>query len=101
MTILLSSHTHLLVATAGSKGVIPRQVAADQSDAEAVTRIADATAISQVRLFELGSFSCEVLDGHSATLLCVDVSPCGHYLAMCGKDKTTEALEFTQCCRGG
>jgi U3 small nucleolar RNA-associated protein 13 len=56
--------------------------------AGAATRIAVATNSAQVRLFELGSFSCDVLDGHSATVLCVDVSPCGRYLATCGKDKT-------------
>jgi U3 small nucleolar RNA-associated protein 13 len=68
--------------------VIPSQVAANESDSETVTRIAVATNSAQVRLFELGSFSCEVLDGHTATVLCVDVSPCGRYLATCGKDKT-------------
>lgn len=68
--------------------VIPSRVAANESDAETVTRIAVATNSAQVRLFELGSFSCEVLDGHTATVLCVDVSPCGRYLATCGKDKT-------------
>jgi U3 small nucleolar RNA-associated protein 13 len=56
--------------------------------AGAATRIAVATNSAQVRLFELGTFSCDVLDGHSATVLCVDVSPCGRFLATCGKDKT-------------
>jgi U3 small nucleolar RNA-associated protein 13 len=68
--------------------VIPRHDATNESDSEAVTRIAVATNSAQVRLFELGTFSCEVLDGHTATVLCVDVSPCGRYLATCGKDKT-------------
>ena len=68
--------------------VIPSQVGANESDSEAICRIAVATNSAQVRLFELGSFSCEVLDGHTATVLCVDVSPCGRYLATCGKDKT-------------
>ena len=52
------------------------------------TRIAVATNSAQVRLFQLGTFSCDVLDGHSATVLCVNASPCGRYLATCGKDKT-------------
>jgi U3 small nucleolar RNA-associated protein 13 len=54
----------------------------------APTKIAVATNSAQVRLFELGTFSCNALDGHSATVLCVDVSPCGRYLATSGKDKT-------------
>jgi hypothetical protein len=71
--------------------VIPRHDATNESDSEAVTRIAAATNSAQVRLLELGTFSCKVLDGHSATVLCADVSPCGRYLATCGKDKTMVA----------
>jgi U3 small nucleolar RNA-associated protein 13 len=51
------------------------------------SRIAVATNSAQVRLFDLSNFSCEVLDRHTGTVLCVDVSPCGRYLATCGKDK--------------
>jgi U3 small nucleolar RNA-associated protein 13 len=51
-------------------------------------RIVVATNSPQIRIFELGNFSCDVLDGHSATVLCVDASPCGRYVASCGKDKT-------------
>ena len=40
------------------------------------TKIVVATNSAQVRLFDLGTFSC------------VDVSPCGRYIATCGKDKT-------------
>jgi U3 small nucleolar RNA-associated protein 13 len=47
-----------------------------------------ATNSPQVRVFDLENFSCSVLDGHTATVLCVDASPCGRYLASCGKDKT-------------
>jgi U3 small nucleolar RNA-associated protein 13 len=47
-----------------------------------------ATNSPQVRVFDLENFSCSVLDGHSATVLCVDASPCGRYLASAGKDKT-------------
>jgi U3 small nucleolar RNA-associated protein 13 len=50
-------------------------------------RIVVATNSAQVRLFELENFSCDVLDRHTATVLCVDVSPCGRYIATCGKDK--------------
>ena len=47
-----------------------------------------ATNSPQVRVFDLENFSCAVLDGHVATVLCVDASPCGRYLASAGKDKT-------------
>uniref|UniRef100_A0A7S0PX60 U3 small nucleolar RNA-associated protein 13 C-terminal domain-containing protein n=1 Tax=Asterionellopsis glacialis TaxID=33640 RepID=A0A7S0PX60_9STRA len=64
-------------------------------------RIVVATNSAQVRLFELGTYSCEVLDGHSATVLCVDASPCGRYLATCGKDKTMRLWHLeTQRCIG-
>jgi U3 small nucleolar RNA-associated protein 13 len=53
----------------------------------AASNIVVATNSPQVRLFGLDNFSCAVLDGHSATVLCVDVSPCGRYIATCGKDK--------------
>ena len=50
-------------------------------------RIVVATNSAQVRVFDLATFSCHVLDRHAATVLCVDVSPCGRYIATCGKDK--------------
>jgi len=51
------------------------------------SRIVVVTNSARVRLFNLDDFSCEVLDRHTATVLCVDVSPCGRYVATCGKDK--------------
>jgi U3 small nucleolar RNA-associated protein 13 len=51
------------------------------------SKVVVATNSPQIRIFELGNFSCTVLDGHSATVLCVEVSPCGRYIASCGKDK--------------
>mmetsp|Transcript_8312 Transcript_8312/g.15661 ORF Transcript_8312/g.15661 Transcript_8312/m.15661 type:complete len:1054 (+) Transcript_8312:36-3197(+) len=51
-------------------------------------RVAVATNSAQVKVFDLGSYSCQVLEGHSDTVLCVDVSPCGRYLATSGKDQT-------------
>jgi len=60
----------------------------DESVACRPQKIAVATNSAQVRLFEVGSYSCEVLDGHTDTVLALDVSPCGRYLATCGKDKT-------------
>mmetsp|Transcript_2840 Transcript_2840/g.3333 ORF Transcript_2840/g.3333 Transcript_2840/m.3333 type:complete len:1088 (-) Transcript_2840:185-3448(-) len=50
-------------------------------------RVAVATNTSQIRLFDLSSYSCEVLDGHSDTVLTLDISPCGKFLASAGKDK--------------
>jgi U3 small nucleolar RNA-associated protein 13 len=67
--------------------IIPMLPTSEESKAQS-TRIAVATNSAQVRLFDLKSFSCDVLDGHRATVLCVDVSPCGRYLATCGKDNT-------------
>jgi len=46
-----------------------------------------ATNSAQIRIFETGNFSCQVLDGHTATVLCVETSPCGRYVASSGKDK--------------
>lgn len=39
--------------------------------------VAVATNSPQVRLFELGGFSCRLLDGHTDTVLALDVSPDG------------------------
>ncbi|GKY90899.1 hypothetical protein MPSEU_000062700 [Mayamaea pseudoterrestris] len=54
---------------------------------ETTNRIVVATNSSKVSLFDLDDFSCHVLDRHTATVLCVDVSPCGRYVATCGKDR--------------
>lgn len=51
-------------------------------------KVALATNTSQVRIFELGTFSCELLNGHTNTVIAIDCSPCGKYLASCGKDNT-------------
>ena len=53
-------------------------------------RIVVATNSSQVRIFNATNFSCEaVLSGvHTEIVLSVDVSPCGRFIATCGKDKT-------------
>jgi U3 small nucleolar RNA-associated protein 13 len=64
---------------------------------EASTHAVVATNSAQVRLFNLGTFSCEILDGHSATVLCVDVSPCGRYISTCGKDKTMRIWQTSTC----
>jgi U3 small nucleolar RNA-associated protein 13 len=48
-----------------------------------------ATNSTQVRILNRkNAFSCDaILDRHTGTVLCVDVSPCGRYIATCGKDK--------------
>lgn len=51
------------------------------------SRIVVATNSAEVRIFDTNSWSCHVLDQHTATVLCVDVSPCGRYIATSGKDK--------------
>lgn len=58
-----------------------------------------ATNSPQIRIFDLNNFSCKVLDGHTATVLCIDVSPCGRFLASSGKDKTTRIwkIDTLQC----
>ena len=50
------------------------------------SQIVVVTNSAQVRIFAMDTFSCHVLNGHTATVLCVDVSPCGRYIATCGKD---------------
>jgi U3 small nucleolar RNA-associated protein 13 len=54
-------------------------------------RVAVATNSPQVRIFDATrhNFSCDVvLDGHTATVLSIDASPCGRFLSTTGKDKT-------------
>jgi U3 small nucleolar RNA-associated protein 13 len=63
--------------------VIPPSLGTDEKP----ERIVVATNSSQVRIFDLERFSCQTLERHTATVLCVDVSPCGRFLATCGKDK--------------
>jgi U3 small nucleolar RNA-associated protein 13 len=62
-------------------------------------KVAIATNSAQIRVFELGTYSCSVLDGHTETVLCIDVSPCGNYLVSCGKDQTMRLwdLNTKQC----
>ena len=71
--------------------IIPSQVVEDGEDNVTLTnrKVAVATNSSQIRLFDLSSFSCAILDGHTDTVLTLDVSPCGNFLATSGKDKTT------------
>jgi U3 small nucleolar RNA-associated protein 13 len=58
-----------------------------------------ATNSPQIRIFDLSTFSCKVLDGHTSTVLCIEVSPCGRFFASCGKDKTMRIwhIESLRC----
>ena len=61
--------------------------------------VAVATNSAQIRLFNLASYSCTLLDAHTETVLCLDVSPCGRFMVSSGKDKTTRLwhLESKKC----
>lgn len=72
--------------------IVPPKSNAESTDLQTM-KVVVATNSAQVRLFELGTFSCEILDGHTATVLCIDVSPCGRYIATSGKDKTMRVWE--------
>ncbi len=67
--------------------IIPDQFCEEKNDHN--RNVAVATNSAQIRLFDLASYSCCLLDGHTETVLCIDVSPCGRYLVSSGKDKTT------------
>jgi|AntRauTorckE5430_2_1112549.scaffolds.fasta_scaffold01108_3 U3 small nucleolar RNA-associated protein 13 len=68
--------------------IIPNLEGIGGDDERKIRRVAVATNSAQVRVFELGSYSCQVLEGHNDTVLSIDVSPCGRYLATSGKDQT-------------
>jgi U3 small nucleolar RNA-associated protein 13 len=81
--------------------IIPNQKNENETDLLTLRnkRVAIATNSAQVRLFDLASYSCNVLDGHTDTVLTLDVSPCGGFLVTSGKDKTTRIwdLESLKC----
>ena len=62
------------------------------------SRIVVATNSPRVRIFDLDDFSCRVLDLHSATVLCVDVSPCGRFIISSGKDKQMRVWDVNGRC---
>ena len=57
-------------------------------------RVAIATNSAQIRVFDLATYSCVVLDGHTETVLTLEVSPCGKFIATSGKDKTTRIWDL-------
>ena len=67
--------------------ILDLKVIPPKSPSQYASEIVVATNSAQVRIFGLDNFSCDVLDRHTATVLCVDISPCGRYIATCGKDK--------------
>ena len=68
----------------------------DGSAKSTCQRTAVATKIAQVRLFHLGTFSCQVLDGHTDTVLVLEVSLFGRFLVSCGKDKMMRLWHMRQ-----
>ena len=68
--------------------IIPNLEGAGEDGESNIRRVAVATNSAQVRVFELGTYSCQVLEGHTDTVLSIDVSPCGRFLATSGKDQT-------------
>jgi len=89
-----AEHNLLFISHAGKKLAVQRTIVGHNDeilDLKIIPKtniVAVATNSAQVRMFDLETFSCTILDGHTATVLCVDVSPCGRFLATCGKDKT-------------
>ncbi len=71
--------------------LIPNQTYEDETEEFTIQnkRVAIATNSAQIRVFDLASYSCEILEGHTDTVLTLDVSPCGKFLVSSGKDKTT------------
>lgn len=99
------SECNMLIASVVTKGALEWQLVVDRTivgnndevlDLKIIpngekrcSKIVVVTNSSQVRIFDLDTFSCcAVLDKHTATCLCVDVSPCGNYVVTSGKDKT-------------
>lgn len=57
-------------------------------DGNNTERIAVATNCTDIKLFNLDDYNFHSLVGHTGIILCLAVSPCGHYLITCSKDKT-------------
>jgi U3 small nucleolar RNA-associated protein 13 len=55
--------------------------------------LAVATNSPQLKLLRVADFSCELLDGHTATILALDVSPDGKSIATGSKDRTCRLWE--------
>mmetsp|Transcript_4150 Transcript_4150/g.6040 ORF Transcript_4150/g.6040 Transcript_4150/m.6040 type:complete len:1049 (+) Transcript_4150:69-3215(+) len=71
--------------------IIPNQECGDDTEHFTVQnkKVVIATNSAQIRVFDLSSYSCDVLEGHTGIVLTLDVSPCGKFLVSSGKDKTT------------
>ena len=67
-------------------------------------KIAMAANSDQLRIFDLTSFDCELLYGHTDIVLACDVSPDGLWLASVSKDQTIRLWDISDennmQCRG-
>jgi U3 small nucleolar RNA-associated protein 13 len=87
--------------------IIPQRPASLNDDAEksdmheelTSQKIAVATNSAQVRIFDLSTFSSQVLFGHEDTVLALDVSPCGRFIVTSGKDNSMRLwhVESARC----
>lgn len=68
--------------------VLDVRVLPPSSEDPEVRSIAVATNSSDIRILDDRTLASQsVLSGHGGTVLCLDASPCGQFLASCGKDK--------------
>jgi U3 small nucleolar RNA-associated protein 13 len=68
-----------------------KYIPSPELDGTTSSRIAVATNSEQLRLFDVNTFDCSVLAGHSESILSVDVSPDGQFIATASKDKTARS----------
>ena len=66
-------------------------------------RMVVVTNSTQIRVYETDTLACTTVydEYHTATILGIDISPCGRYIATCSKDQTirlwSTLLNSTQC----
>jgi WD domain, G-beta repeat len=66
-------------------------------------RMVVVTNSTQIRIYDTDTLSCTAVydEHHTATILGIDVSPCGRYIVTCSKDQSirlwSTALSITQC----
>ena len=74
-----------------------------QHDQNSSERMVVVTNSSQIRVYDTGTLACTTVydEYHTATILGIDVSPCGRFVATCSKDQTIRLWStmpnITQC----